>query len=40
MPGIGMRSLAMAEKGDASFRVGGLVLVGLGLLCVYLRWGA
>ena len=40
VPGIGMRSLGMAERGDASFRVGGLVLVGLGLLCVYLRWGA
>ena len=40
MPGVGLRSLAMAEKGDAGFRVGGLVLVGLGLICVYLRWGA
>ena len=40
VPGIGLRSLGMAEKGDAGFRVGGLVLVGLGLLCVYLRWGA
>ena len=40
MPGVGLRSLAMAEKGDAGFRVGGLVLVGLGLMCVYLRWGA
>ena len=38
VPGFGLRSLGMAEKGDAGFRVGGLVLVGLGLLCVYLRW--
>ena len=40
VPGFGMRSLAMAEKGEISFRVGGLVLVGMGLLCVYLRWFA
>jgi len=38
VPGVGMRSLGMAERGDAGFRVGGLVLVGLGVLCVYLRW--
>jgi uncharacterized protein YjeT (DUF2065 family) len=35
-PQVGLRSLAMADKGDAAFQVGGLVLVALGGLCAYL----
>lgn len=37
IPGIGMRSLHMAERGDTGFRVGGLLLVALGGLCVWLQ---
>jgi hypothetical protein len=37
MPSVGMRSLQMAERGDTGFRVGGILLVALGLLCVWLR---
>jgi hypothetical protein len=40
IPSVGLRSLRMAERGDTGFRVGGCVLVALGLLCVYLRWAA
>jgi hypothetical protein len=37
VPSVGLRSLRMAERGDAGFRVGGVVLMALGLLCLYLR---
>ena len=37
IPGIGMRSLHMAERGDIGFRVGGILLVALGGLCVWLQ---
>jgi uncharacterized protein YjeT (DUF2065 family) len=30
-PRVGLRSLALAEKGDAGFRIGGLALIGLGV---------
>lgn len=35
-PAVGLRSLHLARKGDAGFRVGGGVLVALGGLCVFL----
>jgi len=37
-PAFGLRSLALARHGDASFRWGGLVLVALGVLCIALNW--
>lgn len=36
VPRIGLRSLALADKGDNGFRAGGIVLVALGLLSGYL----
>lgn len=38
-PSIGLRSLAMADKGDTGFRVAGVVLVGMGALCALLVAG-
>lgn len=37
-PAFGLRSLALARHGDASFRWGGLVLIALGVLCIWLTW--
>ena len=39
VPSIGLRSLEQAERGDAGFRAAGVVLIGLGLLCLALLAG-
>jgi hypothetical protein len=33
VPSVGLRALAQAERGDAGFRIGGVVLMALGALC-------
>lgn len=39
-PQLGLRSLAMADRhGDIGFRLGGVVLTALGLVCVWLVFG-
>ena len=36
VPSIGLRSLGLADKNDNSFRVGGVILVAFGVLCLTL----
>lgn len=41
MPEIGLKSLAMAERhGDRGFRLAGIPLMGLGLLCAWRTFNA
>jgi hypothetical protein len=37
-PGLAMRGMALAEGSPRRFQIGGLLLIAMGLLCLYLVW--